>query len=199
MNRSFGLTYHHSRDCLLHGRCSTRWTSTARHCRRYMRCRARRVGRRCISLGRMLRTSPFPCIYISLPRTQSIVYRPPPTTPISNTLLIIRDESSRRFGVWLGGRIRQPTGDTVRRTERERFYGSGESFLWREVPNSPGVGNEHEGAVEVFKWTGMNEYVALCDEAFLSFGGGSVSLSFLKSFSDTDVPSLTVMERMVYT
>ncbi|TFK99833.1 TLD-domain-containing protein [Pterulicium gracile] len=97
---------------------------------------------------------------------------PPPTTPISNTLLIIRDESSRRFGVWLGGRIRQPTGDTVRRTERERFYGSGESFLWREVPNSPGVGNEHEGAVEVFKWTGMNEYVALCDEAFLSFGGG---------------------------
>ena len=41
-------------------------------------------------------------------------------------------------------------------------------FLWREGA---------QGAVEVFRWTGRNEYVALCEPEFISFGGGCVSSS----------------------
>lgn len=38
------------------------------------------------------------------------------------------------------------------------------SFLWRYVAGIP----------EVYKWTGKNDYVALCEPDFISFGGGSV-------------------------
>jgi hypothetical protein len=40
------------------------------------------------------------------------------------------------------------------------------SFLWKYV-------NDH---LDVFKWTGKNDYVALCEPEFISFGGGLVSL-----------------------
>jgi len=42
------------------------------------------------------------------------------------------------------------------------YYGSGESFLWKYV----------DGTLKVFKWTGKNDYVALCESEYLSFGGG---------------------------
>lgn len=35
-------------------------------------------------------------------------------------------------------------------------------FLWKYVA----------GKFQVFKWTGKNDYVALCEPGFLSFGGG---------------------------
>ncbi|GJJ13976.1 hypothetical protein Clacol_008233 [Clathrus columnatus] len=36
-------------------------------------------------------------------------------------------------------------------------------FLWKSI---------NQGNVEVFKWSGKNEYVAFCDKDFISFGGG---------------------------
>ena len=43
------------------------------------------------------------------------------------------------------------------------YYGSGESFLWQMVASD---------RVRVFKWTGKNDYVALCEPDYISFGGG---------------------------
>jgi hypothetical protein len=31
-----------------------------------------------------------------------------------------------------------------------------------------------QGQVDVWKWTGRNDYVALCETGYLSFGGGLV-------------------------
>lgn len=67
------------------------------------------------------------------------------------------------FGVWLGTGLKCNEGS---------YYGSGESFLWKTIgPN----GKSHFGCpseVKVFKWTGRNDYVALCESDYLSFGGG---------------------------
>jgi hypothetical protein len=41
-------------------------------------------------------------------------------------------------------------------------------FLWRYV----------EGKLDVYKWTGKNDYVALCEPEYLSFGGGCVHFLF---------------------
>lgn len=39
-------------------------------------------------------------------------------------------------------------------------------FLWTQ-------GSEGEGSpLRVFKWTGKNDYVALCENDYISFGGG---------------------------
>ncbi|KIK92084.1 hypothetical protein PAXRUDRAFT_830288 [Paxillus rubicundulus Ve08.2h10] len=42
-------------------------------------------------------------------------------------------------------------------------------FLWRYHPPRNG---EPQGSLEVYKWTGRNDYVALCEPEFISFGGG---------------------------
>lgn len=43
------------------------------------------------------------------------------------------------------------------------------SFLWKtRTSNDP----QHVEGVKVFKWTGRNDYVALCENDSLSFGGG---------------------------
>jgi TLD len=43
--------------------------------------------------------------------------------------------------------------------------------------------------VKVFKWTGKNDYVALCEPESISFGGGCVS-PFFGGWSSIDVASL---------
>ncbi|KAF9258224.1 TLD-domain-containing protein [Marasmius fiardii PR-910] len=70
-------------------------------------------------------------------------------------LMVIKDADGTVFGVYIGDGIRRGNG---------RYSGSGESFLWR-------VASEGKG-LEVFKWTGKNNYVALCEAESLSFGGG---------------------------
>jgi len=65
----------------------------------------------------------------------------------------MKDSGDAIFGVWMGEGVRLGKGS---------YYGSGESFLWRYI----------DGHLDVFKWTGKNEYVALCEPKFLSFGGG---------------------------
>lgn len=39
------------------------------------------------------------------------------------------------------------------------------------------------GKLEIFKWTGKNDYVALCEPDFLSFGGGYVLTYCLPTLS----------------
>jgi TLD len=85
----------------------------------------------------------------------------------------MRDSGNTVFGAWIGDGIKLSKG---------AYYGSGEScvffffffkspgphffllgsFLWRY----------YENELEVFKWTGRNDYVALCDTEYISFGGG---------------------------
>ncbi|KAK0223869.1 TLD-domain-containing protein [Armillaria fumosa] len=69
-------------------------------------------------------------------------------------LIVFKDEGDTIFGAFVSDGIRQSRG--------KGHYGSGESFLWRYS------GNE----LSVFKWTGRNGYVALCEPDYMSFGGG---------------------------
>jgi hypothetical protein len=70
-------------------------------------------------------------------------------------LLVIRTADDRCFGAWVADGIREGHGS---------YIGSGESFLWKVI----GDGDK----VRVFKWTGKNDYVALCEPESISFGGG---------------------------
>ncbi|KAF8870814.1 TLD-domain-containing protein [Infundibulicybe gibba] len=72
----------------------------------------------------------------------------------AGALVVVKDAGDGLFGVWMG--------DGVRLSKGKGYYGSGESFLWKHV----------DGKFQVFKWTGKNDYVALCEPDFLSFGGG---------------------------
>lgn len=71
-------------------------------------------------------------------------------------VLIIRDENDELFGIFVGEGIRPSRG--------QGYYGSGEAFMFKYTPK-----NE---LLRVWKWTGYNGYVALCEPDFLSFGGG---------------------------
>jgi hypothetical protein len=46
------------------------------------------------------------------------------------------------------------------------------SFLWRYQHPSSKEDELEEGTLDVYKWTGRNDYVALCEPGFISFGGG---------------------------
>jgi hypothetical protein len=50
------------------------------------------------------------------------------------------------------------------------------SFLWRTTSDIPDPSQEKDGGqlpdVEVYRWTGRNDYVALCEPDFVSLGGG---------------------------
>ncbi|KAF7982682.1 hypothetical protein HWV62_27168 [Athelia sp. TMB] len=76
----------------------------------------------------------------------------PSTSHPRGSLVVIKDSGDTIFGVWLGEGVRVSKG----------YYGSGESFLWRYA----------HGNLDVFRWTGKNEYVAHCEPEYLSFGGG---------------------------
>ncbi|KAI0270440.1 TLD-domain-containing protein [Gloeopeniophorella convolvens] len=68
-------------------------------------------------------------------------------------VLIIRDAEGGCFGAWVADGIHEGHGS---------YSGSGESFLWKM----------HGDSMKVFKWTGKNDYVALCEPESISFGGG---------------------------
>ncbi|KAI6030112.1 TLD-domain-containing protein [Pisolithus marmoratus] len=86
------------------------------------------------------------------PRIPTKAERNPP----SGALLVVRDSLDGMFGAWVGEGIMKG---------QNGFYGSGEAFLWRyHADASP--------PLEVYKWSGKNDYVVLCDPNFISFGGG---------------------------
>ncbi|KAF7369793.1 Zn(2)-C6 fungal-type domain-containing protein [Mycena venus] len=78
------------------------------------------------------------------------------TPHAKGALVVIQDAGGVLFGAWVA--------DGLKRSTRGGYYGGGESFLWRYLPTS--------GKFDVYKWTGKNDYVALCEDGFISFGGG---------------------------
>ncbi|KAL1666349.1 TLD-domain-containing protein [Schizophyllum commune] len=73
----------------------------------------------------------------------------------TGALVVIKDGSGTVFGAWVG--------DGIHPSKGQGFYGSGESFLWKKVEG---------GKCRVYKWTGKNNYVTLCEPEYISFGGG---------------------------
>ncbi|KDQ50806.1 hypothetical protein JAAARDRAFT_62966 [Jaapia argillacea MUCL 33604] len=72
---------------------------------------------------------------------------------LGGALVVVRDSGDGTFGAWVGEGVRLSKG---------AYYGGGESFLWK-VKN---------GKVVVYRWAGKNDYVALCEQDYISFGGG---------------------------
>ncbi|KAH9957275.1 TLD-domain-containing protein, partial [Lactifluus volemus] len=72
-------------------------------------------------------------------------------------LFVVSDADDGSFGAWVADGIREGHGS---------YTGSGESFLWKKAES------DDEVKVNVFKWTGKNDYVALCEPESISFGGG---------------------------
>ncbi|PPQ91095.1 hypothetical protein CVT25_013133 [Psilocybe cyanescens] len=70
-------------------------------------------------------------------------------------LVVIQDADGAVFGAWLSEGIRMDR-------RGKGYYGGGESFLWKYT----------DGVLKIFKCTGKNHYVALCDPDYISFGGG---------------------------
>ncbi|KAK0454164.1 TLD-domain-containing protein [Desarmillaria tabescens] len=117
---------------------------------------ANMIRQRLPALSRLLRT--WTLLYsldqlgISLNTLYSRSEQPEPVS----ALVVIKDDGDTIFGAFVGDGIRQ---------SRERgYYGSGESFLWRYS----------NCKLSVYKPTGRNSYIALCEFNYLSFGGGGV-------------------------
>ncbi|KAF8957182.1 TLD-domain-containing protein [Flammula alnicola] len=73
----------------------------------------------------------------------------------TSMLLVVKDAEGAVFGVWLAEGVRFNKGG-------RGYFGGGESFLWKYVHDT----------LKVFKCTGKNNYVALCEPGYISFGGG---------------------------
>lgn len=77
--------------------------------------------------------------------------------------------------------------DLARRTPFQCDFWEGltqRRFLWRyhpPVPLQDDPDREREGQLDVYTWTGVNAYVALCEQGYISFGGGCVPLFFPSS------------------
>ncbi|WFC93685.1 oxidation resistance protein 1 [Malassezia brasiliensis] len=91
-------------------------------------------------------------------------------------ILAVTDAHGNVFGAFINEALKVAS----------HYYGSGECFLWKTVrrrlpaPPSEAGGNNDPGepdlhpdrAIEVFPWTGRNDYVVLSESDFLSVGGG---------------------------
>jgi len=69
-------------------------------------------------------------------------------------IVVVRDAGDAVFGAWLG--------EGILRDKGKGYFGSGESFLWRLK----------DGSLHVYKTTGRNNYITLCDSDYIAFGGG---------------------------
>ncbi|KAJ8090703.1 oxidation resistance protein 1 [Marasmius tenuissimus] len=71
-----------------------------------------------------------------------------------NKFIVQSNSGGTIFGAYVGDGLRRGSN----------YYGNGESFLWKYQTGT--------GQFSVFKWTGRNDYFALCQDDYLSFGGG---------------------------
>ncbi|KAL7421153.1 oxidation resistance protein 1 [Cryptotrichosporon argae] len=78
------------------------------------------------------------------------------TNRTTGNVLVVRDGDGAIFGVYLNEPIYKREGT---------YYGSGESFLFKRPLRA--------AEFKVFKWTGKNQYFALCENHLISFGGGA--------------------------
>ncbi|KDR78074.1 hypothetical protein GALMADRAFT_65352, partial [Galerina marginata CBS 339.88] len=84
--------------------------------------------------------------------------RPAPGEVLTNNsamLIVVRDAEGGTFGVWLAEGVRLNKGG-------KGYVGGGESFLWKFSDEK----------LKVFRCTGKNNYIALCEPEYISFGGG---------------------------
>ncbi|BEI91727.1 uncharacterized protein CcaverHIS019_0405470 [Cutaneotrichosporon cavernicola] len=81
---------------------------------------------------------------------------------MAGSLLVARDMENHVFGVYLNEPIAKREGT---------YYGSGEAFMFKFV--------DGESKPRIFPWTGLNQYIALCEANFISFGGGGTSYGLL--------------------
>jgi len=88
-------------------------------------------------------------------RCETHMQTKPGTSGPAGVLVVVKDAGDGLFGVWMAE-------EGIHPSRGKGYYGSGECFLWRYI----------EGKFQVYKWTGKNNYVALCEPGFLSFGGG---------------------------
>ncbi|WVF65697.1 hypothetical protein IAT40_000428 [Kwoniella sp. CBS 6097] len=91
----------------------------------------------------------------------------------SGNILVVCDGEGNRFGVYLNESIVKREGT---------YYGSGESFLFKLFPTSH---------VKTFRWSGRNQYFALCENGFISFGGGAGTYGLLLDSTFTHNSSAT--------
>lgn len=78
------------------------------------------------------------------------------TTAVDSGFIIaIIDMQGNIFGAYVNERLRP----------HQHYYGNGECFLWKTV-------NNPDKNLEVFHWTGKNDYMILTESSFLSVGGG---------------------------
>ncbi|KAF5329667.1 hypothetical protein D9619_009443 [Psilocybe cf. subviscida] len=90
--------------------------------------------------------------------------RPAPGEVAANNaamLLVVKDSDGAIFGAWLAEGIRYIKGG-------KGYYGGGESFLWKYTNDT----------LKVFKATGKNKYIALCEPDYISCGGGDGHYGF---------------------
>lgn len=92
------------------------------------------------------------------------------------TLLVIRSTKGEVFGGF---------ADTVwqvqhRFQEGGKFYGGGQSVLYRVIRQKGEDGQSIMKDVKVYKWTGLNRFCQLCDheKKMLAMGGGGEGCSF---------------------
>ncbi|KXN87828.1 Oxidation resistance protein 1 [Leucoagaricus sp. SymC.cos] len=118
-------------------------------------------------------------LYANCEATSAAAAKSRSATRINGMLFVVKDADGIIFGAWMGDGLRMSRGN-------EKYYGSGESFLWKWV--------EADEELRVYKWTGKNDYVALCEPDFISFGGGDGSYGLYLDdtlFEGTSARSIT--------
>ncbi|KAJ1965902.1 oxidation resistance protein 1 [Dimargaris xerosporica] len=95
-------------------------------------------------------------------------------------VLAVRDTNGHVFGGYLSEPLKPSPN----------YYGSGECFLWKAMANNAPLADVARTAsasstttastavtdyndVKVFKWTGNNDYLILCEPNFIAMGGGT--------------------------
>jgi hypothetical protein len=77
----------------------------------------------------------------------------------SGYVLVLKDSEDNVFGAY--------ANEHFHPTDTKRFYGNGESFLWKVKKLDDG-----EIRFQAFPYTGLNDFVIFCTPSFLSMGGG---------------------------
>ncbi|EWC45037.1 hypothetical protein DRE_06317 [Drechslerella stenobrocha 248] len=74
-------------------------------------------------------------------------------------VFVVKDTSDGVFGAFANESIHPSAG---------RYYGTGECFLWKAsaLPPTDNI------RFKAFPYSGINDYMILCDHHFISFGGG---------------------------
>ncbi|WVW79046.1 hypothetical protein I302_101009 [Kwoniella bestiolae CBS 10118] len=109
----------------------------------------------------------------SLSTLYRLVERFGQTHRTSGNILVVRDGQGNRFGAFINESIVRREGT---------YYGTGESFLFKL---------DVESNIRTYRWTGKNQYFALCESGFISFGGGDGTYGLLLDSTFTQNSSAT--------